>query len=344
MKNLTPKATLKTVFEMRQLQNCITFLKLRKMKKRHLIFGVSFLMTVTILFFNSCTKEESDIIDESTIADGYNSKGVKVIDNVVYFKNNDAFTATMNELHEKGRENLEFWEKENAFTNSYRKVLDDEADMVSAKEDLAEDLIIEDPFFAAVVNKDGVFVIENTIHKITYDTEYLISGLNFSKLAEIKEGNNSKSTSGVTSHPIKRKEFSSPDGAKGVSGTKTRKKNTTSNPPVCRNDISAHLQAWSVNYLAYASAGIRIKGRKLKNGNWKNDKMWYAKVDGCAEGFANNQGPFFECGSKSKENKKRVEKVLIMTIPGTINTDRIECTYTYEDDGCPRISWTEVWD
>lgn len=292
----------------------------------------AFLFVTSILMFNSCSKEES-------IPNGYNSSGVKVVDDIVYFKNADAFRTTLTDLHKQGRENLTLWEEENSFSNSYRKVLDYE--LSDSSDVFIENPIIEDPFFATVVNKDGIFIIEDTIHKITIDKEYLIPELNFSKLAEIEEGKNLKSSSNIMSHQIERKVYSS-NGLKSVTWWNTRKKNTTSNPPVCKSNISAHLKCWCVNYIAYGSIGIRISGRKYKNGKWRDDEMWYGKVDGCALGGPTWSPPVQYCDSQSGTNKKNVDKTLLW-YTGAVYCDEITCTYTYDDDGCSRISWTETW-
>ncbi len=59
---------------------------------------------------------------------------------------------------------------------------------------------VEEPYFAAVINKDGVFSIGSEIHVITYDNEYLIQNGNEEELKNvlnknIKLGSNLKSFS-----------------------------------------------------------------------------------------------------------------------------------------------------
>lgn len=308
------------------------------MKQKKFISNLLLLLTAILALTSiySCSEEEL-IVNE-----GYNSSRVKVVDNVVHFANLDAFHSIMSELHKKGRQNLKVWEDENSFSYSYRKVLDNE----QSDSSIIEKPIIEDPFFATVVNQDGVFVVEDTIYKITLNNEYIIPELDFSKLAAIDEGENLRSTSNIISRQIKRKEFSS-DGLRNVTWWNTRKKNSSSTPPVCSNNLSAHLKCWSVNYFLYGSIGIRISGRKYKRRKWRDDDMWYAKVDGCAVGGPTWSTPATYCGSNTGTNTKNVSKTLlwIAGTPGSafVSCEEITCDYTYEDDGCPRVTWTETW-
>lgn len=271
---------------------------------------------------------------------------VKVVNGIVYFKNQSAFKKVMASLHENGQENLSVWEVKMGFDNSYRKKIDTEC--AGDEEMLDTLLIIEDPFFATVVNQDGIFVINDTIHKITYNQEFLIPNLDFDKLDNISVDFDLKSAiDGINTFEIIRTNKTKTE-EKSVTWWNEIKKNYY-NSDICNENLSAHLKAWCVNYAAYGSFGVRIEGRKYKkniwgNWDWRDDEMWFAKVDACGWGGPTWSPAVKYCGSDDGTNKKNVATTLLWYSGGIVFCDSIVCTYTYEDDGCSRLTWTITWE
>jgi hypothetical protein len=304
------------------------------------LINVIFLGCMAVLNF-SCSKEH--------LSD--NSK-VVVKDGIVYFQDREAFKSTMSELNTNNELYLEQWEKKIGFKNSYRRLLDSLANdtSISDFEYTKLENTIPDICLATIVNEHGVYVLNDTIHKITMDMEYIIPNLNFSQLNKIElSSTNLKSlNSDIQIFEIQRRLFTSndPDGQipgnlKSVSGNNVIKKNSD-NSEICRDDISAHLKAWCINTAVYGSVGIKITGRKLKNRKWKDDPMWYAKVEGIAY-WGTPAGPGFCGGDKEKRNDKNVGVTMGWYL-GIVTCAYIDATYTYEDDGCAKLSWDIHWE
>ncbi|MGC9354874.1 MAG: hypothetical protein ACP5D9_13605, partial [Mariniphaga sp.] len=211
-----------------------------------------------------------------------------------------------------------------------------------------DNAIIPDPFFATVVNRDGVFVIADSIHKITFQKEYIIPGYDTSVLNKLNEPSlkNASLRNDIIEFDIIRGPTNI-GGLKSVSGWNTRK--ISSPCGICW--LSAHLKCWCVNFVAYSSVGIRISGRKARNksscSNFRDDSMWYAGVDGCAWARPGNFPPpalFQYCGSKFDTDKKNVDKTLLYQVGTSIYCESVECHYYYSDDGvCFDQHWFEVW-
>ena len=251
----------------------------------------------------------------------------------------------MEELHEKGRNYLEVWEIKMCFDNSLRNFYETD----SLNESYPDNGIIQDPFFASVVNQDGLFVIGDSIHKITFEKEYIIPNYNFAALQKLN--NPSKLKNAVINNQII--EFNILRGSakekdlKSVNWWNTREKYA----PCGYCHLSAHLKCWCVNYAAYASVGIRISGRKANNipacSDFRDDRMWLAKVDGCAWARPGNFTPPWlgqYCGSSINDDEYNVDKTLLYQVGTSIYCERIEAHYYYSDDNiCFNEHWFEVW-
>ena len=249
------------------------------------------------------------------------------------------FTNTINLLHKNGRDNLKTWEVEIGFENSLRKFYEDTVVAKSKTNEAFETdswELVSDSFFASVVNKDGIYVVGDTIHKITYDIEYLITDGDFKKLEDLDNGLKSSGT--VIEFNIIRQQGSDKDWA----GWRTIKKSC----PCGNCNLSAHLKAWNVSYAYYASCGIRITGRKY-DGKWKDDAMWWAKVDGCARInsciYTACSGYYTVCGNAEGTNKINVDKTLEYWVyplsGGILFCDYVHADYYYTDDGCYNQHW-----
>lgn len=323
-----------------------------------------------ILFFGSCIKEQEDLIpnaEEEKLFSSFNDDGIKIVDNVVYFEDSEAFKTTMDLLVAKNIKELESWEREIGFSSSYRKVLSGESSDSLAyctETDSTFKYIIESPAFATIVNEDGVFVIGDTIHKITYDTEYLIPNIDFSALKNIEGKGNLKSVnSSIISYKIGRQRLT-PVALKSVEGTdsyivgtRLLKKNYATDPNVFVNDngstlkkISAHLHAWCNNYSSYSSIGVKIVGRKDGFFGWRDDAMWYASVDAETTYFDSYNSSsytgviFTKYLHKTGTNVKSVGGDIKHSTGQTyLRCMELISTYTYEDDGSQRGVWLINW-
>ena len=85
---------------------------------------------------------------------------IEVTDGYLSFKSLEVFKTTMNSILKKPEKELSQWSQSIKFSNSLRA--SDERDSI-----LMSDRLISDPYFAAVVNKDGIFSIGDTLHRIT---------------------------------------------------------------------------------------------------------------------------------------------------------------------------------
>lgn len=102
--------------------------------------------------------------------------------------------------------------------------------------------------------------------------------------------------------------------------------------------LSAHLEAWNRQYAGYASAGVRIKGRK-NDGRWRDDAMTYAGFTwegrgrywfGASGGW---QSWFFNAGSEYGSNTDKVGETCFYCVGlgCLVEVDYIEADFTYED-------------
>lgn len=322
-----------------------------------------------LLIYSCSEQQENDFlsIDEETQEYSYNSNGVKVIDNVVYFRDSESFSETMNTLVTYNEQSLANWETENGFTTSYRKVLNGSSEDSLAyitETDSAFAYIIESPAFATVVNNEGVFIIGDTIHKITYSTEYMIPELDFLALSEINPNDNTKSvSSNILTFEIMRQRLT-PVSLKSaeatesyIVGTLLIKKNSDTDPRIFVNDdgdelakISAHLYAWCNNYSSYSSIGIKLVGRKKGTWGWRNDDMWYGEVYGETTYFdsyysSSYTGVIFDKTYSDIGTDVSIVggDIVYKTGQTYLRCKELVGTYTYQDDGSQLGVWEITW-
>jgi hypothetical protein len=337
---------------------------------KHIFYRKSLVLFTAMLLIYSCSdQQENDFlnIDGETQEYSYNSNGVKVIDNVVYFRDSKSFSETMNTLVTYNEQSLANWETENGFTTSYRKVLNGSSEDSLAyitETDSAFAYIIESPAFATVVNNEGVFVIGDTIHKITYSTEYMIPELDFITLSGIDSDDITKSvSSNIITFEIMRQRLTSVSLKSAeatesyIVGTLLIKKNSDTDPRIFVNDdgdelakISAHLYAWCNNYSSYSSIGIKLVGRKKGTWGWRNDDMWYGEIYGETTYFdsyssSNYTGVIFDktCSSSGTNVSTVSSDIVYKTGQTYLRCKELSGTYTYEDDGSQQGTWEITW-
>ncbi len=292
------------------------------------------LVLVFVSVFYSCEKEIDTYDDESL------SNEKIIVDNgMLIFKDINAFTKQLEILHSMSEVEQESWLLEIGFSNSlYQKTKD-----LTVEEILEEKYVeVPDRVFSKILNSEGVYVVGNEAHKILQEKELTIAKkelkkktINWSSNATLKEypvyyGDNDylkKQALIVQNREDLQKtepydgDFIRGDGSRANLGV---------------NHLSAHLIGWNRGYVAYASVGVKIKGRKKKRRKWKNDEMWFAAIDYEAwvqTDFADRH----TYGFLGEANKKSVEKVLFWKTGGRYLGARIEATFSYEDDGYPRV-------
>ena len=258
---------------------------------------------------------------------------------MIHFRNIESFNKLMNHLHSLSTEEIKEWLKENNFSNSLF-LLEEKTDVD-----------IPDPIFRIILNKNFMYSINDEIHKITNNEELyirksLIKNINqfdwnsrdVNRFEIIKRDKkiSPKARKDTRKYEPYNGDFMIWDPYAGWNGEwKVYDINVT--------HLSAHIEAWNRTYLTYASAGLRIKGRKLDGGSWRDDTMWYASIDYECKGHMVIGGvPTVEeirTGFKSGTNEKDVEKTIFWAagIGAWIDIDYFNGDYGYEDDGYPRV-------
>ena len=276
---------------------------------------------VLVVIFTNCKNEED------LKRDSQQEEFLKVENGIIFFKDRCEFENTMYLLHSIGSEKLSAWEKEIGFGNSLRSYVEMNSDNFDPERE-----IIPDPFFASVVNKDGIFAIGDTVHKLTFDTEYVTTIENLPKLREVKKGNAiSKAISSevIKEFPISRK-IGTNDGLKSISGMFLEEVWS----PCGIEHISPHLYHWCTNTLVYASIGIKIVGRKRTgtncDGMFVDAKMNYAKASGLTNFKINGNVALPQGGPKEGYNTYVVENVLAWCLFNYLTCESIQAEFEYE--------------
>jgi hypothetical protein len=220
-----------------------------------------FLISAGMFVFNSCSKDVASLED--------NSQPFKIENGILYFKNRCSFESTMYYLHSKKTDELENWESEIGFSNSLRSFYQNA--------DFDREELIEDLFFASVLNKDGLFAIGDTLHRISFKNEYVTSIDNLELLLKTDDNlNNAQISDKIKIFPISRKI----NNLKSVGGNLYEDVDS----PCDIDWIKARLHYWCVNTLAYNTIGIKITGRQKRydscTGSFKDEVMNYGKVEG----------------------------------------------------------------
>lgn len=284
------------------------------------------LMIVGISLLVQCQKDEiSPTAIDQPITDA-NNKKFNVNNDIIEFATLEDFKKTIEELTSVS--DLATWEKDHGIQKSMRSFQDD-------LDTPTEELIIPDDQFATLVNKDGLIIIGDKIHLITFEKEYTLPlKVHLSNLSM-----NSFMTEG-THFPIQRK-LSSTNSNLKFGGWREVFQDTNNNGG---DDTKVKLSGWNVTYVLYASIGIRIKnyiGGSLS-------RMDYGKVYGTAH-WSLNGGDWFDTTDwEEGTNKKKIAKTLVW-VAGTgvfLDCDNIVTRYDWEDDFAGSIgsaTWNVTW-
>lgn len=272
---------------------------------------------------------------------------ISIENDVLRFRSLDSFEETMKYLNSIPLSKLADFEEKIGFFNSLRSRL-----MVPEDVEIPEAITsinVKDLRLASVINIRGVYYIGNTIHKITDDFEYAVEGGNEQILEDAISG---KETNKFIKHKITGFTSSS-EGDVRFSGKESQTIALANDPG--GNSKRATMEAWSRNYLTYASNGVNLitesyrKTCGLCSRKWRDSAVQYMKVEVTSRQYSSVTGTgfwFILNESEEATNYHYIQEVMdYVAGPGVwIDTDYIDCTYTTIDDNNVRrdifIHWT----
>jgi hypothetical protein len=283
-------------------------------------------LLLCLIFIVGCS-DDSDLI---TKPENQIPVDLKVRDGVVHFENQLAFNKTMELLHKNGPSQLENFERSIGFTNSLRSKL------LSIENEELPPVNIKDLFFASVVNSEGVFFIGNTIHKITEEFEFAMPNGDEKLLTEALANRTSEKfkDAGIVEHRIISRDFSNAH----FSGESQQSQSLGTDQS--GNSKRIVMQAWSRNYLAYASNGVNLNTESYRrtcglcSKKWRDSAVEYIKVSVESRQYSSITGTgYWFVLNKEEEaySYDHVQKIMDYVV-GTgvwIDTEYIKCTYSW---------------
>ncbi len=264
---------------------------------------------------------------------------VEVIDNILKFRDFESYQNIMDELQRMSESELEDWEIENNFYSSMRRKYAEIENMEdSVESDIIPWQLLPDPFIATVVNYNGVFMIADTIHIIRENDEVLILDGDFDKLRIIENSDTKEIFSNVKYIDIQNTEIINKIESRKIGPHYDNWIIKVSNP--CgQSNLSTHLKARRFSSSVYSVVGVRMTGRKHKDGQWRDDKIAYGKLTGegwihgySPNGYYNSNNPWILTSqSEVGRNEKNISKNL-MTCYGYWTYDDVYILATYQVD------------
>lgn len=315
--------------------------KFKLMKMKRIILGLFVLFTII-----SCKKNQIE-------SSNFESKVTMSNSGYLQFKDIQSFKSTIEELKKMNKKQLIDWEIKTGI-KSLR------AYFAELREADSEELNpVEEPYFAAVINQDGVFSIGSEIHVITFKTEYLIQNNNEIELqnvlnkkitlsANLKSYTIQRRNLGELTNQLKNNSLSSTKTIGGGLNTIMWSGDKTVIEPECGNGgrpERVKLMAFVNNYASYGIIGVKILGEAYRKGGlfgsraWRSDETYYGKIEGVAD-FTYAGGLFNIPFSVEEYNNEDIRKTIYdyYTTPfySNINANYIDATFTYQKNGvCP---------
>ena len=300
-----------------------------------------------ILLSIACTTEESETLEtngleENSITENVTSEiGLHVEDGILFFKNETSFKNQLEALHAMTSAEQESWLTEIGFSNSlYQETKD-----LTIEEILEKNYVeVPDRVFSLLLNVDGVYVVENTAHKILQYEELTMSTNEF-----MKDKTNWDKKDAVKSFDIyyADNDYLNPMNSnsrtdflysrKPYDGEFVYINNVLVYVNLGVTHLSAHMIGWNRGYVGYATFGVKIKGRKKRRGKWGNDDMHYASINYDAWAIGDFGDLREEVGFKSGTNQSDVQKTIFWKIGGRYSQGHIAADFEYEDDGYLRV-------
>ncbi len=190
-----------------------------------------------------------------------------------------AFQETMNYLNSLPIEKLEEYENQLGFANSLRSRL-----MVSDSEEISDEVLkinVKDFRLATVVNSKGIYYIGNVIHKITDSFEFAMENGNEETLLNAERDD--LKVDGLVKHKITGFTSAIPKENGRFSGKESIIIPIANDPS--GNSKRVTMEAWSRNYLTYASNGVNLITESFRrtcglcSRKWRDSAVQYMKVN-----------------------------------------------------------------
>lgn len=272
------------------------------------------------------------------ISDESSAPEVEVKDGALHFRDAAVFSSIISSLHAGGPQELQAFEERLGFHDSLRRA-------ASARGEAEVSLVnIKDDAFATLVNSRGVFYVAGTIHKIGADYEYALEGGTEEELSHLlSAGGASAAASRLSVHRIGGRDSKQAISANAFSGIDSVIDAIGTDPS--GNAKRVVKEAWSRNYLLYASNGVNLTTQSYRrtcglcSKKWRDSAVSYLKVAVHSRQYSSitGSGMWFELNKQEEVySYHHIQKVMDY-VAGTgvwIDTDYIDCTYTYvPDDG-----------
>lgn len=297
------------------------------MKRQNIgTFFCARLMLLLMLVSISCQNDESDLL--------LREPDLKVIGDAIHFRDLDSFSRTMQSLHERGMGKLNEFEKSIGFQNSLRQYMTDEA-----KDFASLNINIKDLFLATVVNERGVYYIGKSIHKIGAEFEYSLEDGNEIELNKAIAAVDGSEKSGefrtfrITGYT---KNLDIPNGHFSGQESQTQGIGTDESG----NSKRIVIEAWSRNYVAYASNGVNLDSESYRrtcgwcSKKWRGSAVQFLRVEVESRQYSSITGYgnwFVLSKTEQAYSTDHIQQVMDY-VAGTgvwIDTDYIKCDYIW---------------
>lgn len=294
---------------------------------------ILFTLSFAYLLF-ACQKEESPKVSAIKNSDSR----FTIENNYVRFKDVASFNSVMTDLNKLKTSELSKWEKENGISNSLRAA---ETDTINSVE--PEDMLVVDLRFAAIINKDGLFAIGDSMHLITSDKEYVYKIGTKVSLGNLKSGSSDVRVFNIVKQKLGNSKLKS-----FANQTHYYDQWSFDLPPsdaVGTRRVRCYV--WSTSYVAYCSNGIGLYS-EFRTKNWLGQKYWkdsrcqYMDLSGCSL-YAINGVDQQSCDSDYDTNEYN-EQCTIGSGVGTIYTGWIIGYFRFKlNSGYPEYYTDGVW-
>ncbi len=228
---------------------------------------------LALLFVFAACDQNSTLVDieSGTSPTASIEPPVTVVDGRLVFSDMEAFSQLMDDLILSGRPEI----GEIGLTDKFASLRSSTAELQmrngqeSGNAEYLSDIdyeIVEDPYFAEVLNEHGEIQIGSDVFKVTRNYVYQTSVSNIGLLSKISVRNADQSPfldknnniGSISTHEIER----------GVSDTVSEGTNKTSATINCTSDFQTggriHGSSWMTSYWFYSSAGVRTKAQRKR--------------------------------------------------------------------------------
>jgi len=228
------------------------------------------------IFLNSCEKNELD----TPIVTASVDKEVSIQNNALHFQSADVFFDISKQLAEMSKEEKDQWEQQLGFTsmrtelNSIFEQLENvetESEMnnlITANSDLIQIIdetivpIIESDAYASIVNREGIFYVENVIHKIDGQKIASIENGSIEAVTKVLKSNETPTIEGINIV-----EYNVTNDLKGVCGTSKTAWYNTSNRK-CDFKMNTYI------YYCSGCCGNTYEQVEVESKIWNYKKSW----------------------------------------------------------------------